>query len=275
MFTTDMTVQAIRNWTNLGVELPEGLRSALDTLDALGQADGIDMYYPHADALTPENVGEHIRTLATAKAAKDAEQEVRNQLRSRLARRVIQEGNAAVPEIADQLRPEFDKAAESYAEAVVKLPPSLDAESLVKAGSEALRAFEQAKEAAAVLSMVDGWLATVGAHLPSYAHKVDGNAAVVTRLVSPRDRGELRRLMDARHVSDQAAKEIGPVWQVAAAEGMPFELNLPTDAAEVIQSIQDAEVAAEYERKQQASAAQQERIKSFQKSMKAAARSKR
>lgn len=250
MFDLEVTLADIRQWPNMtGVAMPEGLQTALDTLDALNRAEGVALDYPHPDDLTPDNVAGHLETLTTAQAVKSfqpgsisAEQQVRTTLRDRLARRVIREADEAVPAIADQLRPEVDKAAESFCEAVGQLPDPLTAESLVKAGTDAMSAYERAKRAAAMLHTVDQWLASVASGVPSQTYaipKPNKHVGPVLRLASPPTRGGIQALLSARDKVDDTVRELGPVFYAAAVNGIPMGLNLPTEAAQKFERIEN------------------------------------
>lgn len=238
-----ITVENLKSWRMLGVTLPEHLEKSLALVATLKSVD-LAPDYPPLEDLTPDNIADHLRRVSLEQAVKGAEEVTRVKLQRALALQTLQQASDAVPEIAGELRPGFDQAAESFTAAVKKLPLPLTADALVRCGSDALKAHEKAKQAAETLNVVDQWLGQVASQVPGWGYS-GGKASAAIRVATPTGYEQLQTLMKAKgnHQHPQAVRDLHPIAYTAVINDIPLAMNLPDAQSRIIQGL-DQEVAA-------------------------------
>lgn len=232
----------INTWAELpGVgKLSKGLTDKLDLLSSVNHAES---YVPVPDLteLSPANMEQVISDHAQKLAAESQFVQARQAIRTVVVSSVLDAARAEIPAIVEKLTPGFDAAAETYVDAVAKLPEELTSGSLVAAGPDVLAAYHEAVGAAALLATVDSWVARM--------HNVTGGGVPdqSVRIVAPHNRRELEALDRARTNTrhDPMVKNVVPVFLTAARLEIPFEIRTSTEAqalrAEIeSQPIEDA-----------------------------------
>jgi hypothetical protein len=128
------------------------------------------------------------------------------------------------------LAPEFDEHAESYTEAVSKLPENLTAEALVSAGAEAVTAYGDAQREAQYLNRISAWVFETS-YLSGVIPK---DAEVVLRILRPGTALELVKLDEAAYKqADSTLAAINPVLFTAARLEVEFCINTLQEAAKL------------------------------------------
>lgn len=230
----ELTVQKIGRWsTDLGLTLPKSLTHKLAMHDEVG-------YLPEPDlsidlkSLTTKNLEATVDSLAGDMSAAAKRKEAVRRVRDEFTRSIIREASDAVPDMIEQLRPTFERAAAEYAEAVSQLPSDLTSDSLVQAGPDTLSAFQTAQAQKAIIAAVDTWVAALTA-LPKYV----GSPEPLLRVLKPTTRGELSKLQRAHSASKNALEtQIGPWYFVAAKEGIAFAINTPQESSAIRAEIE-------------------------------------
>ncbi|OZE26579.1 hypothetical protein CH256_17470 [Rhodococcus sp. 05-2254-6] len=236
IYEAELTVQYIGRWsTDLGLKLPNSLTHKLTMHDEVGYLSDPDLSVD-LEALTMENLEATVDSLAGDLSAAAKHKEAARRIRDGFTRGILREASSAVPDMIEQLRPGFEKAVADYVEAVSELPSDLTSDGLVKAGPEALAAFQAAQTAKATISAVDSWVAKL-LELPKYVGKPDP----VLRVLKPTTRDELSKLLTAHSKAGNALEnQIGPLYFVAAKEGIEFTINTPQES-EAIRAEIDAQ----------------------------------
>jgi hypothetical protein len=230
MFDTTQVADRITRWSDQ-LDLPKPLTASIEVYKAAqAVADPFDGHV-RAEDITTKNAEAAITCLAEKLAAKEKFAQARGTVVGALSRAVIQEARAAVPGLLDQLQPVFDAAGERLVAASSMLPNHtvLTNDALVGAGVQAITAYGQAQEAAAVLNTIDQWLAGL-VDLLGGDH--DGHHL---RVLDPKDRAEYSKL--TKQVAP-AVSAAGGAFLVAAQEGIGFRMKTPAEASARLREIQ-------------------------------------
>lgn len=243
MMDVTLTAANIESWSNLGVDLPKGLTEALAAFDA---ARYVEAPAPlvNADKLNAKNVGQTVQAVTDELVKAEKHAEAVRTVRNSLARRVLREAGAAVPSILEDLTPRFDAAVEKLKEAVAGMPEYPTSDNLVKAGPDALQAYVEAKEAAAVIHGVDAWVTSLS-QLPAYGGR---RPFAPLRIFKPKSPAEYRKLVRAhedRHGVDPSIRDLGPVLLDGVRAGIDTEIHDPIEADRIEKSLQAAAAEAE------------------------------
>lgn len=229
----------VAGWTNLGVELPKELTTALDRFDALRHVEIGNQPAFNVEAVTANNAESKIREFADALATHiplDIGGAQISVLESAKASAVQDAAVAvnkaaaqAVPQIIEQLEPEFEEHAQAYSEAAVKLPDEVTSDVLVSAGTDALDSYVTAKAEAVHITRIGSWL--------SQTAGVYGTLSTETFLhvLAPEYGSQLSKLdeVNASGRVDRTYHAIVPVYFTAARLGVPFRLNTHREAAQL------------------------------------------
>lgn len=223
----------VSRWTGLGVELPKELAGAIETFEALLYTE---VEYPltfDEAGVTAANAESKIRELAEELTIQQVIAEAKTKAVNEVARRVIRLARAAVPDVIEQLTPEFNERAEAYQAAVSKLPEELTAETLVAAGADAVTAYGQAQQEAHYLNGISSWVAGTGP-------LGFGNVMYpVLRILRPTSPMELIKLEEAhQQPANPTLAPVNPVLYRAARMGVEFGINTLTECAEISQRLE-------------------------------------
>jgi hypothetical protein len=222
MFDLTGTADRIARWGDQ-LDLPKSLVAAIAVYrEAQLVADPFDQ--PTAADINVKNVATTVAELAGQMAAKAQFTQARAWVLGVLARAVLAEARAALPVLMEQMEPVFDAAVERLVAASAMLPnhSGLTNDALVGAGVQAITAYGQAQEAAAVLNTIDQWLAGL-VDLLGGDH--DGH---LLRCLDPADRAELKVISGQFAPAVAAA---GGAWLAAAQSGIAFKMNTPAEAS--------------------------------------------
>ncbi|WP_017972977.1 hypothetical protein [Actinopolyspora halophila] len=216
-----------------GVKLPKQLTEAIK---AFHEAQDTPIAAPQEQ---PKDVSARLLQLATQLAAEDYERPARNQLKANAASKLYPAARDAVPEVTAQLSKQFTPAADSFTEAVKKLPEDLDESSLIRAGSEALKALETAQEASKTITMIESFTKGVISEVYSAKQRPKGVVAGdPLKITKPSTISEYQKLVDANpsNLPKGLRQNLNVVALTAVQNGVPL----------VMHSIED--IAREYER---------------------------
>jgi hypothetical protein len=225
-------------WTGLGVRLPEELTNAISVFEAIRYAD---VSYQPAFAIeeaTPENVEELIYDFAERIALQASQgggwsalEGAKRHALEEAARKVNKVALPAVPEIIEQLTPDFDKHTAAYVAAIAQLPEEISPETLLEAGPDAVTAYGVAKSEAVHLDKVSSWVASTAA--------LAGITETTIRILRPSSALDLIKLDTAhRTPSDPVVAAIDPVLFTAARRGVEFAINTLHEARELRESLE-------------------------------------
>lgn len=242
MYATHIhTAESVSRWTDLGgVELPADLKQALATFDAVRWVEvGHAVPFDLAD-VTAANAEEKVvefahRLIPALKAgARTPLEEAKSLMLAEAARAVVFKAGAAVPDVIEQLTPEFDEHAAAYVAAVDLLPETVDSDSLVQSGVGAMTAYASAQAEAAWLNRVSSWVAGTR-DLPGFAgHDVE----VGLRILRPSDALQLARLDAIQYTNvNLTLGALDKVLYTAARLGVEFGINTLREAAELRESL--------------------------------------
>ncbi|WP_138843892.1 hypothetical protein [Rhodococcus pyridinivorans] len=242
MFDPTFIATKISNdWGNLGVRLPKTLKEAIAVYD---EVQYVEAPHPYVDpkTITTDNVGDVVAQVTDDLVAAEKHAEAKRRVREALARQVLNAAGAAVPTLLEGLKPQFEAAVAKFQSAAGRLPYDLSAESLVKAGPDALAALGEAREASAEIKRIDSWLAHL-VDLPAYGGH-DSDPAL--RLFAPETPEQLHVLTNARANKrhDQLVKELDPVLWHGIKAGVPTALNTPHDIARIREELEEKARAA-------------------------------
>ncbi|MBF6425589.1 hypothetical protein GV791_04250 [Nocardia cyriacigeorgica] len=245
MFDHVHAADNVTRWTGLGVKLPKQLTEAIKTFEAIryteiGHAPGLDI-----TKVTPDNAEAKIRELADQLTLSmnlvpvvgangvSVLEEAKRRYTDAAARSVLGEAGAAVPGIIELLSPEFDKHSAAYADAVAKLPTDLTADSLVRAGGDAVIAYAEAQREASYLNGVSNWVAETRL-LPGHS----GAPEPALRILRPTSVVQLTKLDEATwKQANQTVRAIDPVLYAAVREGVQFGINTSREASQIRSSL--------------------------------------
>jgi hypothetical protein len=146
--------RAAEDLAALGVPVPADLTEALALHDEAANHTGPDPIDVQLEALTvkPGKVGDLIDKATAHEAQRISRELMRLQTVEALTRRALRALNTCAEDITVALEPVFTSAATAFVDAVSALPPGWDdADTLVRAGADAVAALHEAKGAVAVL----------------------------------------------------------------------------------------------------------------------------
>jgi hypothetical protein len=233
MFNPTLTARDITDWGAL-ITLPKPLA------DAVAVYEESDYAMPpvakfDTTGLTRETVAAAVEDYARTRAAAAVFEEAKQAARDQLATALIHTAADAVPDLLDQFRPEFDKATNSYVEAVEKLPARFTGDDIAAEPEGVQAAYRAAVEAAATIRKVDSWLGSLG-DLPRHGSY---NPDRECRVLAPKDRAELTALMTATTNPTLSTSEerLHGLYLVAARSGVAFEMHTPAEATAIRAAI--------------------------------------
>ena len=231
MFNAALTARDITDWTAIQLKLPKPLA------DAIAIYEESDYVMPpvakfDTTGLTRETVAAAVEDYAQRMAAVAGFDDAKRLAREQLAVDLLYAATEAVPELMDQLRPEFDKAVTTYVEAVAQLPEKFTGDDVADAPEPVQAAYRAAVEADSVIRKVDSWLGSLG-DLPRHGSY---NPDRECRVLAPKDRNELTALMTNPKLSRSEEKLHG-LFLVAARAGVEFKMSTPAEASAIRAAI--------------------------------------
>lgn len=230
----------INNWTALGVKLPAELVKAIDVYEAIRYATVEHPPVFDLAGVNEKNAEDRINTLADELARAAVVGDAKRHALAAASQEVTRQAGAAVPAVITELTPAFERSVSSFTEAVNGLPDDLTSDQLVAAGAATVSLYLAAKEAAAHIAVVDGWLASL-VDLPYYAGLPQEPCLRVT---SPLNRDELLVLLNAHQANnvDPLVRDLNPVYVAAAKNGIAFKISDPREQAARREQIESAPV---------------------------------
>jgi hypothetical protein len=244
MYDSTSIASQVSRWTGLGVKLPQELSDAIAVFESLVYTEvGYQPVFDIAE-VTAVNAEEKIKAFAEQLALADVPggglsvlEKAKSHAVDVAARRVNALARDAIPEVIEQLTPEFDQHAEAYTEAVSKLPEDLTAETLVAAGPDAVAAYGQAQQEAQHLAKFDAWVFQTG----QLSGVLQREAEAVLRILRPSTALELVKLDGAAHKqADPSLVALNPVFYTAARRGVAFGINTLQEAAGIRSHLESA-----------------------------------
>lgn len=224
MFDSTSTANRISEWTHIVPSMPKAVLDAIAAYDeAAYTVEPIPEF--NADSLKASEVQAAVEKLALSLAVSAVFHDAQNRARTALADRLLVEAADALPAIFDQLRPEFDAAAQGYTNAVAELPDPITSEALVTSDPVVLAAYQTAVAAAKTLRKIDQFIAGT-AGLPVHGSFTQQPQL---RVLAPSSREHLSALMDAKPRTDVEVK-LHPLFLTAARSGIPFRMNTCAEA---------------------------------------------
>jgi hypothetical protein len=235
----------VADWTGLGINLSPEMTKAVEVFDAIkysevGHAPIFDL-----EKVTPKNAEAEIRKLADQFALSTVHRDgagnfsaldlAKRHALHTAARKVIQLAAAFVPEVINQLSPEFDRAVAEFGDAVQALPDDLSDAAIVQAGPAVLAEYQRAAQAQGVIAGLDNWIASLR-ELPGFGA---AEPDPITRVLRPSNRPQLSKLGSA---GGKRYGQLNPLYVVAVREGVRFGLNTPSEAAAIRAHIQASPV---------------------------------
>lgn len=237
MYDSTSIANNVSRWTGLGVRLPAELAEAITVFEALIYTEvGHQPVFDIAE-VTATNAEDKLREFAEQLVLADVPGgglsvlgKAKNVAVDAAARRVNALARVAVPEVIEQLTPEFNRHADAYTEAVSKLPEVLTAETLVAAGPDAVAAYGQAQQESQHLNGFSSWVFEAS-YLSGVIPK---DAEVVLRILRPSTAMELVKLDEARYKqADSTLAALNPVFVTASRLGVEFGINQLQEAAQL------------------------------------------
>ncbi|KAF0964649.1 hypothetical protein [Rhodococcus sp. T7] len=239
MFDTNATVNNISNWANLEVKLPADLAKSLEAYEALRYVETGHEPVIDPTKLKASNVAVEVDKVAGELSVNAQREEAKRRLLAALGGKILREAGAAVPDLVEQLTPEFNTQAAKFKAAVAKLPYELTSEAIVaSANPEVLAALGDAKQAGAYLRAVDQWVAGL-TQLPAFAG-VDVDAQPVLRILAPSTYKSLVNLLTAHNQpgKDELVVQVGAAYLAAARAGVEFRIADPREAAQLREKLE-------------------------------------
>ena len=223
MFNAALTARNITDWAAI-IKLPKALA------DAIAIWEESDYVMPPAavfntTGLTRETIAAAIEDYAQRMAAVAGFDDAKRLAREQLAADLIHAAADAVPEVIDQLRPEFDKAVAVYVEAVAQLPESFSGDTIADAPEAVQGAYRTAADAASTIRKIDSWLGSLG-DLPTHGSYTSDREL---RVLAPKNRDELAAVMTNPKLSKSEDKLHG-LYLTAARTGVGFAMSTPAEA---------------------------------------------
>lgn len=243
MHLDDLMLRTVsEQWKKLPVTLPAGL---VNTLAALNAANVSNIQQPELPDEMPENPEDVVRSLTDQLLRQEAEKKARSLLGELAKKRLRTEMNNAVEPILDQLQKPFAKAAKAYTEAVQQLPADLSAEGLVQASGNISKAYQDAKEAAVLLTQVE-WFLT---HVLQYLRYGVPHSTPV-KLVDAKTQEDLAALRQKR--GNKLISDLNETLFNAVKAGLPLVLSSVEEIQERHDWIKDEPLREQAQREQMA-----------------------
>ena len=243
MHLDNLLIQTVsQQWKKLPVQLPAGL---VNTLAALSAANVSNTQQPELPVEMPADPEDLVRSLTDQLLRQEAEKKARTLLGELAKKRLRAEMNNAVEPIIDQLQKPFAKAAKTYTEAVQQLPADLSAEALVKASGNISKAYQDAKESAALLTQVERFITHVLQYL---RHGVPHSTPV--KLVDARTQEDLAALQ--RKSGNRLIADLNETLFNAVKAGLPIVLSAIEEIQDRHDWIKDEPLREQAQREQMA-----------------------
>lgn len=213
-------------------ELPEELATALEVFTAAEAARPPAV----ADTITAKNAAQVIAAAVDAEVRLDKWAEVHGRILGGLARTVTAAAVNATGELIAAQEERFRADVDTFLLAASALQEDITEAGLVRAGSDALRAYETALTAQGALKRYESWLASV-----PWTQTVRNDIHVL-RLIRPTTRSDYAALCNASARRDQS--KISSVYLYAAQHGLHWEMTAPWEAKEIAEALNAAAVPA-------------------------------
>ena len=220
------------DWPLLVGKLPDELQTALAVFDAAEAARPPAV----ADTITANNAQEVIAAAVDAEIRNDRWAAVQDRIVSGLARNVTAAAVNATGELIARQELQFRADVDTFLAAAAALPEDITEAGLVRAGSEALRAYETAITAQGALKRYESWLSS----LPWT--ETNRNDLSVLRLIRPTTRNDYGALCNANARRDQS--RISSVYLYAAEHDLEWVMTPPWEAKEIAETLNAAAVPA-------------------------------
>jgi hypothetical protein len=247
---TDIHIaEQVAGWTGLGVKLPKELAEFIAIFEAIKWAEVDRPTVFDIRSVTTSNAEDKIRELAEEKALSDVPggglsplQKAKRQVLDQAAQNVLTLAVHAVPEVIEQLRPEFETNVDAFVEAAANLPEELSAEALVAGGPSVLEHYQKTKAAASRLHGVETWLGSLR-QLPAYSVL---EPAGVLRVLAPATRGELVEILNAHEDrnNDSLVNGIDAALLHAARAGIDFRIQTPRESQNLLAELESQPVVS-------------------------------
>jgi hypothetical protein len=221
--------RAASDWPAIVGKLPKALTDLIDAFEAVSYV-GEPYVAVDAGAITAKNAEQYVRDLTETLGKAAHFDDARSRVLRALAISILHSAEAAVPELIEEIRPEFEKAVSDFTEAVELLPEQVGHDTLVDAGPDVLAAYHRAVAANKVIAKFDAWLAGL-VQLPAFA----GRTPELVRIVKPTTRAELYTLLDS---NGHNYLQLSPLYVIAAREGIEFDLLDPIAASRLREEIE-------------------------------------
>lgn len=213
----------VAGWTYLGVALPEPLQQRIDLFET------VEYLEVGAPLAVPELYAEHLLLDVEEFAAQLATHEhmlkAKEAFITRAAQQLNSFGRTWQGRVRELLEPQFEVAVTGYTDAICRLPETLSADEIVKAGPDALEALREAQMHVRTLKKISSWL---------------GGSDPVLRLLKP-TRVQLGKVEAAAAANPRLTTieaELNPVWIVAAQSGVEFAMHFPKDVTALRQQLE-------------------------------------
>lgn len=233
MIDPKITIDTIANWNLVH---PKPVQNILDAYQVMNDAQ---TKAPSWEGITdPKKIVATIQAqtqhaLTTGEAADQAVRTARFKISTALTEEVSEH----LEDYLEQLEPAFNKAAEVYEQAVVKLPKEFAANSVVTFEPDQFQAYTDAKAAATQIQSARAWALSLSGLIPgqSYNNQYSNEFLVL----DPRGVAGYAtiQLADTKG-HDPAYSAISPVLAKAVKAGGVLRLALPDEAREDIEDYE-------------------------------------
>jgi hypothetical protein len=213
-------------------KLPAELQAALEVFDAADAARPPAV----ADTITTKNAQEVIAAAVDAEIRNEKWATVQSRIVGGLARTVLSAAVNATPELIPRLEPQFRADVNAFVAAVAELPDDITPDGLVRAGSDALRAYEDTLAAQGAVKRYDNWLASV-----PWSQTVRNDLSVL-RVIRPKTRADYIALCNAGANRDKS--KISSVYLYAARNGLDWAMTPPWEAKILAEELNTPTVTA-------------------------------
>lgn len=229
------TANTISQWPSIvgPKAVPAKVVKAVELFDA---AEYVEEPFVGVDpgTITGANLEAVVSDLTEQLARQSQFSTAKQYVREVLGRHLIDTAADAVDDILDAIRPEFDKQAKVFTEAVQALPEQLDATTLIRSGVEAVTRYGEAVQAQQTIAAADRFLATL-VYLGAYG----GNRPEpAIRVLAPFDRNTLQALVNAQGTHSAKLGDLSPLYVKAVQIGVPFALNTPDECTALRREIE-------------------------------------
>ena len=213
-------------------KLPDELTTALEVFTAAEAARP----NPVADTITAKNAQQVIAAAVDAEVRNDKWAEVHGRILGGLARNVTAAAVNATGELIAAQEERFRADVDTFLLAASALPDDITPDGLVRAGSDALRAYETAVAAQGALKRYESWLASV-----PWTQTVRNDLHVL-RLIRPTTRNDYSALCNASASRDQS--KLSGVYLYAAKNNLDWQMTPPWEAKHIAEALNAAAIPA-------------------------------